>query len=144
MDDVKRKIASLDFSELKNKLVTRHGWLQSEANEAEHQYRRYMYLCAKYPERNLPPSEDIDEFWHHHILDTNRYFKDCQSIYGDYKHHYPYFGVDATTNLDDLANAFEETQRLCLQEFSETMPVVRPQHWFRKFLKYYLLKPLFS
>jgi hypothetical protein len=65
----------------------------------------------------LPPSKDVDEFWHNHILDTKKYREDCQAIFGFYLDHYPYFGMDQESTKEDLNVAFEKMQRLHEQEF---------------------------
>ncbi|CAF1429507.1 unnamed protein product [Adineta ricciae] len=37
------------------------------------------------------PSEIIDTAWHAHILNTPMYFSFCQSTFGSYLHHSPYW-----------------------------------------------------
>lgn len=107
-----------DFSMIINKMVKHLGWKQKEAEAACSLYRNFLFLHKKYGhEHSLPPSEEIDEFWHNHILDTKKYRQDCQVIFGRYLDHYPYFGIDGKTNLTDLNHAFETTQQFHQQEF---------------------------
>jgi hypothetical protein len=112
-------ILTLDFNPIINKLVNYLGWSRSHALEVCTMYRRFLILHKKYGQQyTLPPSEDIDEFWHMHILDTKRYRIDCETIFGYYLDHYPYLGIDETTNFKDLEKAFTEAQKLYAQEFN--------------------------
>lgn len=122
LEDQINYIISLDLKSIVSKLVIRCGWTPNDAKKTSEMYRRYLILKLKYgSEHKLPPSEEIDEFWHHHILDTKRYYEDCKKIFGHYLHHYPYFGMDNETNLDDLNEAFAVTQRLYREEFGENI-----------------------
>ena len=108
----------LDFSPIVNKLIKQMGWRKRHALETCELYRKYLILQRKYNHLyNLPPSEDIDDFWHMHILDTKTYRKDCEVIFGYYLDHYPYLGIDASSNLNDLERAFAKTQELFASEF---------------------------
>ncbi len=119
-------IYSIDFSMIINKLVQRYRWLQIEAEEACKQYRNYLWLLKKYgTKKPLPPSEDIDEFWHHHILDTRKYINDCEMIFGDYLQHYPYYGLDKKSTLNDLNAAFSKTLERYKNEFGVSLYRVR-------------------
>ena len=111
-------INSIDFTAIIDKLVNQMGWLQSHALETCDLYRKFLILKKKYGHLyNLPPSEDIDEFWHMHILDTKAYRKDCDIIFDHYLDHYPYLGIDENSNLGDLEIAFQKTQELFALEF---------------------------
>lgn len=117
VEQARQYINAIDFSNIINKLVNYHGWLRKEALAVCEMYRRFLFLNKKHQE-SLPPSEEIDEFWHMHILDTKKYIVDCQHIFGKYFHHYPYFGIDDKTDQMDLDNAFEKTQKLYASEFN--------------------------
>lgn len=132
-------IDSINFDPVMTKLVNFSGWLLEDAEKTCRQYRNFLFLNKKYHDqhKDLPPSEDIDEFWHNHILDTEQYIKDCQHIFGSYMHHYPYFGIDDKTNLDDLNKAFVKTKELYLQEFDEPLEATRSSY---PKLIYYILK----
>ena len=59
--------------------------------------------------------------WHYHILDTQAYEKDCQSIFGQILHHYPYFGINGTKGKKQLVSAFDRTKMLYQETFKSTM-----------------------
>lgn len=118
-------IHSLDLSLIIKKMIL-SGWKRDQAEEAAAQYKRLLYLWKKYGNHTmLPPSIDIDEVWHTHILDTQKYQKDCDAIFGRYLHHYPYFGIDENSNQNDLNDAFERTKKLYREEFGKDLTRVR-------------------
>jgi hypothetical protein len=89
-------IDELDFTRIKAKLLHRNkGVLSSEDVErSEVGYRQFLKLAAKFPEENIVPSAEVDEFWHMHIFDTQRYGTDCERIFGHMLHHDPYGGIE--------------------------------------------------
>jgi len=96
-------------------------WNKKSATEAIRYYKNYLWLLRKYSELHpvLPPSIEIDEIWHHHILDTYQYEQDCLKIFGQFLHHYPYFGMRGEQDKVELYSQFEKTQQLHFKEFGE-------------------------
>ncbi|ABV79514.1 hypothetical protein A1I_05970 [Rickettsia bellii OSU 85-389] len=115
------KIISLDFVQQKSKMQKEEfeGWSIQKLNIVEEQYKRMLFLWVKYDSLDLPPSEDIDIFWHYHILDTRKYYEDCQKIFGYYQHHNPYFVIGE--DKKELLKAFENTLLLYKKEFHEEL-----------------------
>ena len=131
LEQAKSYIYSIDFSMIINKMVQHQGWKRKHAEKACEMYRNYLYLCKKYGDQyQLPPSEEIDEFWHNHIIDTKKYRRDCDRIFGRYFDHYPYLGIDKTTTRNDLYQFFERTKALYCSEFNEEIQPI-----FSNFLK---------
>lgn len=125
LESAEAYIKALDFSNIINKMVHHQGWKRHHAERLAEHYRRFLLLNRRYADQQLPPSEEIDLFWHNHILDTRQYQGDCQAIFGAYHHHYPYFGIDDKTDAADLSAAFETTQALYLRDFNEPLCNVR-------------------
>jgi hypothetical protein len=108
-------VAALDFSKLKWKLTEAgedHTLTVEGADLAEREYRRFLTLKRLYPSMEFVPSKLVDAFWHAHILDTRSYHQDCQTVFGYYLHHYPYFGIHDEDDRQALETAFSETQRI--------------------------------
>jgi hypothetical protein len=123
-------IIKLDFKKQKEKFVTDIdfiGWNWENIQYAEILYKNYLFLIAKYRESepHLPPSTDIDDFWHGHILDTQRYTDDCVRIFGTMIHHNPFFGYGTTEAEKLLSASFERTQELYTYEFGAPIFEVR-------------------
>lgn len=118
-------IQDLNLDPIINKMVSHQDWTLEEALEAAKQYRNWLILTVKYDNQQLPPSEEIDEVWHNHILDTQKYRADCERIFGGFRDHYPYFGIDDKSTLSDLDDAFAQTNALYAKEFGEPIYEVR-------------------
>lgn len=119
------KIQSLDFQSIKRKLVDREhgeGWAVAKADLVEQVYRRFLHLVLIHPDSNLVPQKDVDTFWHYHILDTRKYVADCETVFGGYLHHFPYFGMRGERDRRQLERAAAETARLYRLSFGTTEP----------------------
>lgn len=111
MDDIE----ALDFTMIKLKLEDTEegpGWSTNQCSAIEEEYKRFLALKRAYPGKEIVPDRLVDTFWHQHILDTARYAADCDSIFGEFLHHYPYFGMNGKEDYDNLCAAFEETRHL--------------------------------
>ncbi len=124
--DVDRKIRlidELDLEPIAFKLVhpepDETNMTVGEADKLIEKYRRFLKLCAMYPERSIVPSKEIDQAWHAHILDTAKYAVDCDAIFGFLLHHFPYFGLRGAADLGHLHDEAAETRRLYMQHFGE-------------------------
>jgi len=116
------KINSIDLTMVKMKLMDEEegqGWTKDYCDHVEGLYRRY--LCLLYLDFDAPhvPTIDIDLFWHQHILDTRAYAKDCKKVFGQFLHHFPYFGMRGEEDAKNLSNAFEETKKIYFDLFNE-------------------------
>lgn len=111
----------LDLTQIKRKLMCPapegHGWTEEQTDEAEKWYRRFLELKIRYQEHRIVPNLPIDMMWHQHILDTKAYFRDCEEIFGEFVHHYPYFGMNGDAPERD--KSFDETNRLYQLIFGE-------------------------
>lgn len=125
--EAKHYIDQLTFDNQIRKIVREDGWMDQHAQAVAQLYRNFLYLTRKYRLMyRLPPTKEIDYFWHQHILDTQQYRQDSQAIFGEYLDHYPYFGMDDVSNLDDLNQAFERLCELHEEEFGYALYAVRP------------------
>ncbi|MCD6056237.1 MAG: hypothetical protein K0R12_1199 [Gammaproteobacteria bacterium] len=119
-------IRKMDLSRIMDRFVDYHCWLRSDVEDIARHYRHFLYLKKKYGHQHkLPPSVELDEFWHAHILDTEKYREDCCNIFGHYLDHYPYFGVDGKSDFDDLRRGFDILQELLQKEFGEQLRCYR-------------------
>lgn len=114
------KISNLDFTPHGYKLEKEHGWSIEKINHTIALYKEWLALQVHYEELSFAPSELVDEFWHIHILDTRKYFADCQKIKGDFIHHYPYFGLTEQENEIVLEQGFELTKKLYAYHFGRS------------------------
>lgn len=120
-----RAVYTLDLSSTLKRLVHVDSWYKKSAEAALAQYRNFLILKKKYGEEHkLPPSYEVDEVWHAHVLHTEEYAHFCATIFGRFLHHHPHLGKEARSK-EELAQLFEKTQSLYYQEFGcylETIP----------------------
>ncbi|HET8887349.1 MAG TPA: hypothetical protein VFQ41_00495 [Candidatus Angelobacter sp.] len=87
----KRHIQNLDLSSVRANAMTKLGWSSEKAQRVENSYKHFLYALAHKEENDLlsPPSQEVDDFWHQHILDTRKYREDCNTVFGHYIDHTP-------------------------------------------------------
>jgi hypothetical protein len=125
---IKSLIESIDFNPIVKRMVKANHWSHAETLEGLKQYKNFLFLKRKYHEKyTIPPSIDIDEFWHNHVLHTKKYTEDCNVIFGNYLHHHPHHGENDEFSHKVIENLFEEeTQRLHFNEFGTYLYAIRP------------------
>ncbi len=94
-----------------------YGWSLEYALAVSEEYRKFLVLCLKNLDEAVVPSSKVDDFWHLHILDTQKYAEDCAIGLGYFLHHFPYFGMRGEEDERNLQSAWERTKKLYLSEF---------------------------
>ena len=105
----------IDLSMVRMKLMDVEegaGWSSNYCDRIEREYRRYLALARYYAPQAVVPSKIVDTFWHYHILDTRAYAEDCQNAFGYFLHHFPYFGMRGSEDMQALADSYDRTLHL--------------------------------
>ena len=122
MNNLMNLLADMDLEPLMVKAMDKeegHGWSLDYAQRVANEYKRYLTLCLLHPHAAVVPSSEVDEFWHLHILDTQKYAEDCQKYLGFFLHHFPYFGMRGEQDKSNLQIAWQQSLRLYEQTFGE-------------------------
>lgn len=119
IDEAMAVVNSIEFDQMNDKLVNFYGWNKEEVSLMNDYYKKWLSIHVCYPELATAPSVKLDEYWHMHILDTEKYMEDCQMVFGRYLHHYPYFGLEG--DKDDLNAGFELTKILFEHHFGHSL-----------------------
>ena len=119
IDEAMAVVESLDFDQMNDKLVNYYGWSKEDVSLMNDYYKKWLAIHACYPELAVAPSAKLDEYWHMHILDTEKYMQDCQLVFGHYLHHYPYFGLEG--DKENLDSGFETTRKLFKHHFGHDL-----------------------
>lgn len=131
---IKQFIQLHDFNSVIESLRYSLHWSDHEINAALQQYKNFLFLKWKYGSHyQLPPSVDIDEVWHAHILHTKDYDQFCKHIFGTFLHHHPSEERDKHARHQMQILFDQQTQTLYQKEFGEFIYSVR-QHFLQKFL----------
>ncbi len=101
-----------------------HGWTLDFACRVAQEYRRFLVLCLEHPSDPIVPSSLVDDFWHLHILDTQKYIEDCHHCFGSMLHHFPYFGMRGDQDAANLRKAWLKTLAL----YQSTFGTAAPEH----------------
>lgn len=125
-NDLFEAVMELDLDPIKVKLThvaSGAGWSLEKANAVEKEYRRFLCLMKLYPDEDTAPLEDVDTFWHYHILDTMKYAADCERVFGYFLHHYPYVGLRGEDDEQFRLDSGERMRSLYEATFGEAYPV---------------------
>jgi len=99
--------------------MEKRGWSLERAEAARAEYLRFLKLLQMKPGFMLVPwasaegQDDLDQFWHQHILDTAKYAADCNRLFGRMIHHNPHVVRGSGQETD----AVQKTQRLYERTF---------------------------
>ena len=118
-------LAELDLEPIMIKAIDTeegHGWTLDFACRVSQEYRRFLVLCLENPDDPVVPSSLVDDFWHLHILDTQKYAEDCDHCFGEMLHHFPYFGMRGDADAANLRKAWLKTLALYQSTFGEAAP----------------------
>ena len=115
-------IHALDLTSVKVRLMDGQlgeGWNQAYADSIEAAYKTYLIMLAKYPEHaeDIMLAEDVDEFWHTHILQTMKYAYNCEKVFGKFLHHDPHIGPRTEETFATRAAKADKTRQLYEREF---------------------------
>jgi hypothetical protein len=122
------RIAALDLALVVAKLGVpdfniARVWPEAQARRAVRLYKNFLALHVLSPRPDLPvnPTPEVDEIWHHHILDTRRYAEDCEAIFSAYFHHDPYPGRFEVHSREEVHRRGLAGRLLALIEFGQSL-----------------------
>ena len=115
-------IQALDLESVKLRVMDAElgeGWTREHADRIELAYKNYLIMLTKYQEHaeDILLSQDVDEFWHTHILQTRKYTEDCERVFGAFLHHEPHVGARTAADLEKRSVLAEKTRELYQREF---------------------------
>ena len=109
----------INLDSVRDAMIEKYGWTEQRADAAREEYVRFLTLLQMKPGFMLVPwldaegRDDLDQFWHQHILDTAKYASDCQTLFGRMIHHNPH--VPRGSEQED--EAATKTSRLYARTF---------------------------
>lgn len=101
-------------------LKYKYNWTKEFSEKAMEEYKCFIFL-AYITEKEVTPSETVDEVWHCHILHTQSY-KEFAMRCGYFVHHNPGMPSDRVR----WNKQYLRTYRLYAQVFGRTQPL---SHW---------------
>jgi len=119
MSEAMARVNILNFEQMNDKIADSYNWSKEEVSLMSDYYKKWLALHICYKNVSIAPNERLDQYWHMHILDTRKYMKDCDIVFGKYFHHYPYFGLEGDKQA--LSDGFDLTNVLFENHFSHTL-----------------------
>ncbi len=102
------------------RLARENGWRHDYAECVIAEYKRFIYLVAV-GDRELTPSDQVDQTWHLHLLYTRSYWKHlCGELLGRELHHVPTQGGAAERTR--FAAQYRETLAFYESELGQPPP----------------------
>ena len=123
LEETLRLLETWDFSLTIEKLQEEAyaGWNLERAKKAELGYKRYLAVTKASGGHQPVPNGDIDRFWHEHILDTRRYARDCDNLFGSFLHHYPFFGMRGEADKSQWLSVARDSNDTWVNLFGEPL-----------------------
>lgn len=89
-------LRAIDLSPITERV--REKGIVENPDEMEKKFKRFALQSLEMDGANenettkkVAPGQELDEYWHEFILDTKRYTKFCEYVFGKYWHHDPDF-----------------------------------------------------
>ena len=95
-------VEELELSNVKAKVMAKQSWSQEFADKVETDYRLFL---ARARFNRATPTRHVDEMWHTHILDTQKYAADCDALFGRFIHHVPEYDESHNSTGNGKCNA---------------------------------------
>ncbi|TAD77415.1 MAG: hypothetical protein EA001_10265 [Oscillatoriales cyanobacterium] len=123
---IDQRLQALDWGPIAFQLTDHSaglGWSCDRAANALAGYLQFLRAIALFPQAPLVPSPDIDQAWHCHLLDTQKYAADCQFLFGRFIDHNPYAGVGTPSAERALRAAWQQTCDALVRTASQISPL---------------------
>lgn len=112
-----KEIAALNLEAIMVKIKLEKKWEIPQILTNYLFYKQFLYLSKYNTEVSIVPTKEVDEFWHFHIQDTQKYAEDCQYFLGRMFHHFPYFGIRSQEDAQNALIAKQNTNALLAKTF---------------------------
>lgn len=126
MVSVSDRVHELDLEPIIVKLMDSEdgkGWSIEHAQITVGEYRKFLVLVGEEMQKQNPdpvvPWGGVDEVWHTHILDTEKYQQDCDFLFGRFLHHFPYYGMRGEADRTNLVDSARRTLERVIAKYGE-------------------------
>lgn len=114
--EIAKKMDEWNFERLEKFLIKKKKFTKTEIAIVRKEYTKYLALKILHPEKMLPMSNKVDDYWHGHILFTRDYVSFCKKFAGRYLHHNP--AVDEA-EIRMVKDHVQETANSMVENFGE-------------------------
>jgi hypothetical protein len=82
---------NIDLDDIKRVIAIEEKWDTEKIKNIEKEYLLFLENASN--DNFYTPNQDIDKFWHWHILHTRKYREDCYKLFGKIIDHSPYYNA---------------------------------------------------
>ncbi|WP_139189251.1 hypothetical protein [Thalassobaculum litoreum] len=129
-DEARQYISDIDFTQLKSQFLCGSqdkeglGWSQDKADAVESLFKEWLYLKRVYYGELVPPDFICQDLWQIYLKDSIKYVTDTSAIFGQYLHHFPYFGIGDKQEKKRREVAFLHTKSRYKELFGKEWPTI--------------------
>ena len=87
----------------------------------EREFKRFMSLRILFGPGIYAPTPPIDYIWHELIIDTQRYFEFCNTVFGEYLHHCP---LSPTQIAEFSGEVLFQTKQRLSEAYGHIVPAI--------------------
>src|SRR6185312_12171046 len=102
-------MSQINLSPVVNYLVRNHTFSNDYCMTVLFEYKRFMSLKSQYP--FMSPSDNIDKFWHAHLLYTQLYYDYCMTNFHRLIHHDPDMAIDQKARQVRITNTLKQYEK---------------------------------
>jgi hypothetical protein len=110
-----KAIDELDLVHIEDKAMKIYRWGRPRVRAADLWYRNFLRLCYDHGSPLAAIGKDADDLWHLHILDTPKYTRDCDEIFGSYLSHQPVYGRPSANDR----KIFKDSEKVYVAAYGE-------------------------
>lgn len=119
MNNINDKFKEINLTPITKQIIANEELSLEDLEISEKLYRTFLLLHYYHPNQKLIPTNEVDVFWHNHILNSKKYFDDCNELFGTYLHHTP-MQIENLTKT--VKNDFDNTLKLMKGYFKSMYP----------------------
>ncbi|SJM90683.1 conserved hypothetical protein [Crenothrix polyspora] len=118
--ELHRRIQTFNFDHVNGQvtftqhLAREHHWTKDYAGRVIGEYRKFL-LLATVVGHKVVPSDQVDQAWHLHLLNSRSYWQDlCPKVLGKDLHHRPSPGgkIEQAVHLQDYNQTLDSYERI--------------------------------
>ena len=117
------KLENIDLQPIILKIYEAEPYSLARIEKIAQEYLRFIFLAQKVRFKPVP-SQEVDMFWHYHILNTRLYRDFCDTHFGKFIDHMPLLKQVAKTMGTD--NTFLKTQAAFKKHYGQYMMNLKP------------------
>jgi hypothetical protein len=106
-NSVRETAFAFDLSKITERYVTSYGVSRELAKLHEVECKKYLVLCALFPNESLGMKGPVDNYWHTFLLFTKEYIDFCNEVAGFFIHHVPNVSKQSNKGSNGFSTTME-------------------------------------